>query len=53
MLDKQFKLEAKIQNGSSFRQLKQKFWKFQGQFDLEDQGQGYQFSNHMRYFDDQ
>ena len=46
MLNQQFKLEGKIQNGSMLKErLKQKFWKFEGQFDFEDQGQGHKFSN--------
>ena len=30
--------------------LKQKFWKSEGQFDLEDQGQGHQFSKSSKTF---
>ena len=27
-----------------YKKIKPKFWRFQCQFDLEDQGQGYQFA---------
>ena len=30
---------------AKFKKLKPKFWRFQGQFDLKDQGQGHQFLN--------
>ena len=42
MINEQFKFEDRQLN---FKKLKPKFSRFQGQFDLEDQGQGKQFSN--------
>ena len=47
MINKQFKFEGKILNGYTgiLKKMKTKFWRLQGQFDLEDQGQGRQFSN--------
>ena len=48
------KFEGKILN--SEKKLKPKFWRFQGQFDLEsqfdleDQGQFHQFSNFSEIF---
>ena len=51
MLDKEFKLEGKIRNGSMFHSQK-KFWKFEAQFDLKDQGQGHNFQNHTTHLDD-
>ena len=42
MINKQFKFEGKIQNG--FKNLTPRPM-FQGQFDLEDQGQVHQVSN--------
>ena len=32
------------------KKFKPKFWRFQGQFDLEDLGQGHQFSNSSENF---
>ena len=32
------------------KKLKPKFWRFQGHFDLEDQGQGHQFSYSSEVF---
>ena len=32
------------------KKLKPKFWRFQGQFDLEGHGQGHQFSNSSETF---
>ena len=46
MLNTLLKFEAKIPNGSkvvAFSQGITQMLKFQGQFDLEDQGQGHQF----------
>ena len=43
MLDKQFKLEGKIQNGSMF-------WNFDGQLGLENQGHDIQFSKFYETF---
>ena len=37
MINKQFKLEDKILNAYIFKKLKPNFWRFLGQFDLEDQ----------------
>ena len=49
------KFEAEIPNGSKvvvFTKNKDlhKIFQFQGQFDLEDQGQGHQFSNTSEIF---
>ena len=41
MINKQFKFKGIFEMGNSV--LKQIFCKFEGQFDLEDQGQGHQF----------
>ena len=48
MLNTYLKFEAKIPYGSkvvAFTRNSHKMFKFQGQFDLEGQGQGHQFSN--------
>ena len=55
MIKKEFKFEAKISNGSkvvTFTKFKEshKIFKFQTQFDLEDKGQGHQFSKSSKTF---
>ena len=48
MINKQFKFEGKIPKGYTgtavLKKLKPKFWRFQGQYDLKDQGQGHQLN---------
>ena len=50
MINTQFKFEAKIPNGSNVHKKLHKSFKFQGQFDLEGQGQGHQFSKSYETF---
>ena len=51
MINKHLKFEAKIPNGSScIHKELHKIFKFKGQFDLEGQGQGHQFSNMSKIF---
>ena len=50
MIKKQLKFEDKILNGYIFKTIKTKFLRFQGHFDLEDRGQGQQFSNSSETF---
>ena len=52
MINEQFKLDGKIRNGS-FLKVKTKLRMFEGQYDLEDQGQGHQFSNSSETLFDQ
>ena len=41
MINKQFKFEGKILTVKFLKNLKPKFFMFQGKFDLENQGQGH------------
>ena len=53
MINTHLKFEGKIptvQNLLHLQGITQKFLKFQGQFDLEGQGQGHQFSNPSETF---
>ena len=52
MINTYLKFEAKIPNGSKLFIHKElfKFFKFKGQFDLDGQGQGHQFSNMSEIF---
>ena len=55
MINTQLNFEAKIPKGAkvvTFKRNYTKFLNFQGQYDLEDQGQGCQFQTHLRYLDD-
>ena len=45
MINKKFKFDGKILNGSIFKKIKPKFRMFQGQSDLENQGQVHQVLN--------
>ena len=50
MINTQLKFEAKIPNGCCIHKESHKIFKFKGQFDLEGQGQGHQFSNLSEIF---